>query len=77
MPRDYQDERFSYVVLRRGPRPAAPVGARLVSPAAPRPDAEWLDRDMEDLEALEAEALEVCLDEISGHLPISNSLSTN
>lgn len=55
-PRDYQDERFSYVVLRRGLRPQAPAGARLVSPAplqrgtspGVEGDEEWLE--LEDLE---------------------------
>ena len=32
-PRDYQDERFSYVALRRRPRPAVPAGLRLQSSA--------------------------------------------
>lgn len=50
-PRDYQDERFSYVVLQRGGRPEAPAGVFLSSPeveTAAAPDVELLKEDSED-----------------------------
>lgn len=50
-PRDYQDERFSYVVLQRGGRPEVPAGVFLTSPeatAAAAPEVELLEEDPED-----------------------------
>lgn len=51
-PRDYQDERFSYVVLQRGERPEVPAGAYLTSPDAVPAAAPQLDEESgEELEA--------------------------
>jgi len=53
-PRDYQDERFSYVILRRGPRPARAAPTRIIAPKPAGPY-DGLDLTPEELAELQSE----------------------